>query len=120
MAENENLTAEQEKQINEAYDKMLNAADTYKETGEQSQEAYDSLKKELADAALEKTTDELAKGMAKFCKGESEHPTNPTTDKKNPLTEGGREALLYSVNVNVVYKGKIIANVTTLREELVE
>lgn len=41
-------------------------------------------------------------------------------DKKNPLTEGGREALLYSVNVNVVYKGKIIANVTTLREELVE
>ena len=94
MAENENLTAEQEKQINEAYDKMLNAADTYKDTGEQSQEAYDNLKKELSDAALEKTTDELAKGMAKFCKGESEHPTNPTTDKKNPLTEEELEKVM--------------------------
>ena len=38
MVENENLTPEQEKQINEAYDKMLNTANVYKETGEQSQQ----------------------------------------------------------------------------------
>ena len=80
MAENENLTPEQEKQINEAYDKMLNTANVYKETGEKSQEMYDNLKKELSETASKKTVEALSKGL----KGESEHPT---TDKKNVMTE---------------------------------
>ena len=79
MVENENLTPEQEKQINEAYDKMLNTANVYKETGEQSQEMYDNLKKELLEAANEK-----AEALSKGLKGESEHPT---TNKKNAMTE---------------------------------
>ena len=79
MAENENLTPEQEKQINEAYDKMLNTANVYKETGEKSQEMYDNLKKELLEAANEK-----AEALSKGLKGESEHPT---TNKKNAMTE---------------------------------
>ena len=80
MVENENLTPEQEKQINEAYDKMLNTANVYKETGEKSQEMYDNLKKELSETASKKTVEALAKGL----KGESEHPT---TNKKNAMTE---------------------------------
>ena len=79
MVENENLTPEQEKQINEAYDKMLNTANVYKETGEQSQEMYDNLKKELLEAANEK-----AEALSKGLKGESEHAA---TDKKNVMTE---------------------------------
>ena len=62
MAENEVLTAEQEKQINEAYDKMLDAADSVK--GEMK-------------AEQEKKIKEALKGIA----GDASHP------KDNKMTE---------------------------------